>query len=322
MIVKKMIVGKTITELLEAAVRKRHPLRPYTNALRLVNSIGDDLEGIVLEQYNRHFVAQIFDKRWLDEKEALVSFVEARCNGQYLVVKDRTESSVSPPDIFRSIVWIESNSSQTIVTENGLKFKVDLASTLNSGLFLDMRHNRKVVGELAKDAKVLNCFAYTCSFGVYCRAKGALNVVNVDISRKGLERGRANYELNQLGVSNNEFVCLDTAQYLRRAIKNKNNFDLIILDPPSFSRYDGKTFTVKKDFPKIIELAVKILNPNGFLFVATNFSAMSANNLKDMIREAVNKRQIKSIKRLGQDKDFPGSGLMQKSYLAALLVEF
>ena len=307
--------------LLEAAVEKRQPLKNYANALRLVNGFGDGLDGLVMEQYGRHFVIQIFDKRWLREKEALAGFVKNRCDGQYLIIKDRTESVSSHPDAIKASVWIEYAASQTIVQENGLRFGVDLNDTLNSGLFLDMRHNRKVVARLANGRKVLNCFAYTCSFGVYCRSAGALSVVNVDISRKSLCRGRSNYELNQLVPSYNEFIRADAAQYFKRAVKKDNRFDLIILDPPSFARHEGKTFSVKKDLGRLIDSAMKVLNPGGFLFVATNFSGMSHEHLEDMISAAAPERRIKRVQHLGQDEDFVGSGLLPESYLAAVLVE-
>lgn len=306
--------------LLEAALRKRQPMKRYTNALRLVNGLGDGLEGLVLEQYGCHFSAQIFHERWLREKEDLADFVKTRCNGRYLIIKDRSECSSSRPEKFKTSVWLRSDISETIVEENGLKFGVDLNDTLNSGLFLDMRRNRKLVGALARGGKVLNCFAYTCSFGVYCRYFGALSVVNVDISPKSLSRGQSNYALNRLIPSQNEFIRADAVWYLKRAFVKDNRFDLIILDPPSFARNEGKVFSVKKDLSSLIDSAMKILNPDGFLFVSTNFSGLSHDRLENMVRLAASERRIKKIQRLGQDEDFPVNGFRPESYLASLLV--
>ena len=324
--------------LLETALRKREALKGCTNALRLVNGLGDGLKGLVLEQYDRHFVAQIFDRRWLKEKEALIRFVKTRCDAQYLIIKDRSDVPFS--EVFKTSVWIEGDVSKTIVQENGLKFEVDLNDTLNSGLFLDMRRNRKLIGALARGRKVLNCFAYTCSFGVYCRFAGALSAVNVDISPKSLSRGRTNYELNRLIASENEFIRADAVQYIKRALVKGNFFDIIILDPPSFARHEGKTFSVKKDLAQLIDSAIKILNPSGILFVSTNFSGFSHDHLEKMVRAAAFKRRIKKIERLGQDEDFKrsfdsaptnvgaplrisGSETSRPlSYLAALLVKF
>ncbi|OGX41097.1 MAG: hypothetical protein A3G91_05480 [Omnitrophica WOR_2 bacterium RIFCSPLOWO2_12_FULL_50_9] len=308
-------------DLLEAALCKRQPLESHTNALRLVNGLGDGLKGLILERYGRHFAAQIFHKRWFAEKEALTDFVRSRCNGRYLIMKDRTESVSSRPEAVKASVWIEEDVSRTVVRENGLKFGVDLNDTLNSGLFLDMRRNRQIVAGLARGRRVLNCFAYTCSFGVYCRAAGAESVVNVDISAKSLSRGRSNYELNRLVPSRNEFIRADAAQYLKRALAKDNRFDLIILDPPSFARHEGRTFSVKKDLAPLIGTAMNVLNPGGFLFVATNLSAVSHDSLEAMVRAAAQGRRIKRVQRLGPDEDFVTEGVTPESYLAALLAE-
>jgi len=306
-------------KLLKEAAAKREPLKSITNAFRLVNGSGDGLEGLVLEQYGRHFAAQIFDKRWLAEKKLLADFVRDYLGAQYFIVKDRTLSPSAAPGGFKAQVWIGQDSSQTVVQENGLKFSVDLAGTLNSGLFLDMRKNRRIVSELARGRKVLNCFAYTCSFGVYCRARGASGVVNVDTSRRYLEGGRINYDLNGLIPARDEFIPGDAMRYLERAVRKDNRFGLIILDPPSFARHKEGVFSVKKHMAHLIELAVKALDAGGILFVATNLSGMTQDDLIDMIAHGAGKRGITRQERLGQDVDFPGSHPMQESYPAAVL---
>lgn len=306
---------------LEAAVQKREPLKQYANALRLVNGAGDGLSGLILEQYDRHCVAQIFSSRWLSDKKVLTDFVKTQLGGRYFVVKDRTQSPASNPEAFKTSVWIESDSSQTVVEEHGLKFSVDLNDTLNTGLFLDMRLNRKIIGALARGRKVLNCFAYTCSFGVACRAGGAVSVVNVDVSAKSLARGKLNYELNQITPAQNEFIKGDAVEYLKRANEKENKFDLIILDPPSFARFDGKIFRIQKDLEPLMAMAIKALNPGGFLFVSTNFNGLSHQQLENSVRKAAAGRAIKEVQRLEQDKDFVGSGWIPESYLAALLVK-
>jgi 23S rRNA (cytosine1962-C5)-methyltransferase len=240
-------MNSTTVDLLEAALKRRQWLKRHTNAVRLVNGLGDGLKGLVLEQYCHHFLAHIFDAQWFAKKEILADFVKRRCAGRYFIMKDRTEPSAARPDNVKTSILIEEDVSRTIVQENHLRFEVDLNDTLNSGLFLDMRRNRRIVAGLARGRRVLNGFAYTCSFGVYCRAVGASSVVNVDISRKSLVRGRLNYELNRLIPSPEEFVLKDIAGYLKRAIKKGNRFDVIILDPPSFARYEGKAFSVRTD---------------------------------------------------------------------------
>jgi 23S rRNA (cytosine1962-C5)-methyltransferase len=314
-------MDKNIFDLLMAAVSRREPMRSRTDALRLVNGFGDGMEGLFLEQYGHNCVAQVFDGRWLKEFEALTEFVKERLSAQYFIIKDRTRSPSSEPEAIKTYVCLQDTASQATVCENGLKFTVDLNDTLNVGLFLDMRRNRQLVSALAKDKRVLNCFAYTCSFGVYCRHAGALGVTNVDISKKNLARGRVNYELNGLSSAPNEFIRSDAVEYLERAVKKDNRFDLIILDPPSFARHEGRTFSVKQDLAPLVDTAIKVLNPGGALFVATNYSVMTASDLEEMAHAALGERPVRRIEHLTQDEDFPGSGTMQESYLAAVLVE-
>jgi len=107
---------------------------------------------------------------------------------------------------------------------------------------------------------------------------------------------------------------------MKLALKKGNCFACVVLDPPSFARYGGKIFSVKKDFAVLIDAAIKILEPGGVLLAATNFSGLSHQALEDMV-VAGGREKVKSIRPLGQDADFRGSGRMPESYLAALLVK-
>ncbi|MBF0594337.1 MAG: hypothetical protein HQL22_05150 [Candidatus Omnitrophica bacterium] len=97
------------------------------------------------------------------------------------------------------------------------------------------------------------------------------------------------------------------------------DFPLILTDPPSFARHEGNTFSVKKALAPLVASAMNVLNPGGVIFVATNYSLMSHDGLCDMVSEAAGERQLQKMERFGQDIDFPGSGLMQESYLVAVL---
>ncbi len=308
-------------KLLREALARRQPLRKVTNALRLVNAKGDHLEGLVLEQYGKHFVAQVFSPFWLREAVSLMGFLKNYERVDYFIIKDRIQSASSNPRDIKTQVLAGGFNSCITVCENGLHFEVDLNDTLNTGLFLDMRANRKLVGQNCKNKKVLNCFSYTCSFGIYSRVYGAREVMNIDINKKALERARTNYNLNGLKIQPQEFVRADVAIFLERALRKHNYFDVIILDPPSFARADGKVFSVQKDLPKLLKLAISLLNKGGQIFVSTNLSGISHRNLEETLKKADQNRP-KKFTRLGQDVDFPGSGQVKESHLAALWVEY
>jgi len=314
-------MNKPILEKFAEAYHRRESLRAHTNAIRLVNGAGDGLDGLVLEQYDQHCVAQVFTRDWFGNRDLLCGFVCEYCDAKYFVVKDRTAPvSTKSKDILHDI-WIGSDESKTFVQEYGVTFEVDLNDTINTGLFLDMRANRQLVANKATGAKVLNGFAYTCSFGVHCKKQGALSVTNVDISCKVLDRGARNYQLNGVDTTRQEFVRCDVMDYLTVAVKKRNCFDLIILDPPSFARSGKKSFSVKKDMASLLDLSFRVLNPVGQLFISTNFSGMAHRDLEEMITVAAKRRKVVSQQSVGQDIDFVGSGEREDSCLVGILVE-
>lgn len=314
-----MPVDPLSKDLFKRAVLKRRGLYKRTQALRLINGIGDGLDGLILEQYDRHFVAQVFNSRW--KIEAIRDLVEGHFEADYLIIKDRTVSASSRSQDMSFTVVCERASSRCVVNEQGHIFEVDLNDTLNTGLFLDMRANRQLIADACRAKTVLNCFAYTCSFGVYARLAGAAKCVNVDISRKVLDRGRRNYELNGIDVLPGEFIKMDAVSYLHKAVDKKNRFDVIILDPPSFARGE-KVFSVEKNLPELIESASRVLNPQGAMLVATNLSTMTAVKLEKMIKGHSVKKDIRRMTPLVQDEDFVGSGQFRESHLTAFWVEY
>ncbi len=305
---------KDLAGTLHQAIQRRKKMT-FTNALRLVNGAGDGLDGLLVDRYNKHFHIQFLADHWDSYRQDIGRVLTESFAVEYLIIKSRRSLDITTE------VLIGADPS-TFVEEHGLKFEVNLNDGLNCGLFLDMRHNRWIVGHASAQAKVLVCFAYTCSFGVHARRNGAREVINTDISRKTLERGRINYQLNGLSTTDKEFIKADSVSYMQRAFKKGNTFDLIILDPPSFARHEGKVFQIKRDLPKAIALAVAILNPGGKLLVSTNYSGISHADLERILARGLNGRKVAQIQRVGQDEDFVGSNSFKESYLVGLWVKF
>ena len=122
---------------------------------------------------------------------------------------------------------------QTVATERYLRFGIDFATGYSPGLFLDQRENRRYVRHIAPK-RLLNCFAYTCSFSVYAACSGA-NTLNIDLSKKYLSRGRENFALNNLPTIDHRFITDEVRSVLPRFARRGEKFDAIILDPPTFS---------------------------------------------------------------------------------------
>jgi 23S rRNA (cytosine1962-C5)-methyltransferase len=183
---------------------------------------------------------------------------------------------------------------QTIATERHLKFGIDFGAGYSVGLFVDQRENRRYVRCIAP-RRLLNCFAYTCSFSVSAACAGAMTI-NVDLSKKSLARGQENFALNSLPTIDHRFVADDVMAVLPRLARKGEKFDMIILDPPTFSRSaGGKTFHVENDFEKLFVSALDLAQRDGYVLVSTNCSALREHALEVMARYGLKAAQRAGI---------------------------
>ncbi|MCA1646491.1 MAG: class I SAM-dependent methyltransferase [Chloroflexi bacterium] len=158
------------------------------------------------------------------------------------------------------------------VVEGGTHYLIRPAAGLSVGLFLDMREVRAWVRGVAQGRSVLNLFAYTCSLGVSAMLGGATRVLNLDVSRHALAWGQENYGLNEIEPDPHDFVFGDAFDWLGRFSRRRQQFDLVIVDPPSFS---SSPFSVGRDYARLIDAAAKAVAPAGILLAATNHSSTS-----------------------------------------------
>lgn len=175
---------------------------------------------------------------------------------------------------------LDTNGLFQIVEEQGLRFYVNFTDYLDTGLFLDHRPVRAWIRDAAKDKQVLNLFAYTGTASVYAAAGGARQVVSVDMSRTYIEWAKRNFTLNQLPLAAHPFIQADCLEWLRNAEPTRQ-FDLIFLDPPSFSnskRMDT-TLDIQRDHESLIQLAMSHLHPTGLLLFSTNLRSFKLSDV-------------------------------------------
>jgi len=173
--------------------------------------------------------------------------------------------------------------SRSVVMERGLRFEIDFSGGYSVGLFIDQRENRSFVRKSAPK-QMLNCFAYTCSFSLAAAVAGA-NTVSVDLSQKSLERGRVNFALNDLPATGHHFIADDVFEVLPRLSRKDQKFDLIVLDPPTFSRsHRGKTFQVESDFEGLLMAALEVADRDCRILLSTNCTALNQRALEVMAR--------------------------------------
>lgn len=206
-----------------------------------------------------------------------------------------------------------------VIRENGARFELSFSEGYSVGIFLDQRDNRRRLlrGYVAPDfdlferpwgdGRVLNCFAYTCGFSL-CAAKAGAHTTSIDLSKKYLEWGKRNFALNDLDPSLHEFLYGDVFDWAGRLARKGRRFDLILLDPPTFSRTKaGGNFQAERHYADLVRSVLPLLAPKGVLFASTNAARLSAADFVNFIRREIEAagRKIGRFHYQPQPPDFP-----------------
>ncbi len=262
----------------------RETLGPTTNAFRLIDG---DLHGFP------DLIVECFADRWLISTPSATpppdSLRDAclELGATSIYWKQLQQDGKQAPDHFGGALTQEPFEAK----ENGMRFLVDFQAGYSQGIFLDQRENRDRLAKMTRDRSILNCFAYTCTFGLAAMLQGAAACTHLDLSKHYLAWGMKNYACNDLMARDEDFIFGDVAEWLRRFAKSRRTFDWIILDPPTFSRdRKGKVFRIEKDLPGLMNSAASCLNPGGGIFVSTNCRAMETRKFRTLIEEGLDSR--------------------------------
>ena len=224
-------------------------------------------------------------ERLLEELQTWADWVDVHVRRVFARFIPRESERREPPAL---VVGDPSESLQTVATERYLRFGIDFGTGYSPGLFLDQRENRRYVRHIVP-RRLLNCFAYTCSFSVYAACNGASSL-NIDLSKQYLVRGRENFALNNLSTIDHRFITDDVRAVLPRLARRGEKFDVIILDPPTFSRSTrGKTFQVQHDFENLLISAFAVAERGAHVLVSTNCSDLGVCALEVMARYCLKK---------------------------------
>lgn len=189
----------------------------------------------------------------------------------------------------------ETMPAEWLVSENDLTFLLKKDEGLSPGLFLDQRERRKWVLENSNDLNVLNLFSYTGAFSVAAAKGGAKSVTTVDLSKKYIEWSKKNFELNGLKSENHEFWSVDVFSFLEGAARRNRKFDLIICDPPSFSRSKNAIFKFEKDYAQLLDLCFAVANTKAEIILSCNFEGWSQTEFKKKISQAVHGHKVEFL---------------------------
>jgi 23S rRNA (cytosine1962-C5)-methyltransferase len=265
---------------LHAAAATRAPLFEHSDAVRLhdADAEADGLRGATVERYADFAVLNAYTQK-VEEQRAAIAQALVNWGARGVYFKQRRKADLRYQERAEVAPELplagEAAPLDVEVVEHGLRFWVRLGQGLSTGLFIDQRDNRQLLVAGCRGSRVLNLFAYTCSFSVAAGAGGASQVTSIDLSAAALARGHQNLQLNGLPKEQHRLLRADAKKWLRRAAARPERFDWIVLDPPSFATVGSDTLKVDRDYAELVAQCLRLLAPKGQLLSVLNHRGTS-----------------------------------------------
>ncbi|VPP37479.1 putative SAM-dependent methyltransferase [Streptococcus pneumoniae] len=273
-----------------------------TTAFRLFNQEGDGFGGLTVDLYGDYAVfswynSYVYQIRTVISEafrqvfpEVLGTYEKIRFKG--LDYESAHVYGQEAPDFFT-------------VLENGVLYQVFMNDGLMTGIFLDQHEVRgSLVDGLAMGKSLLNMFSYTAAFSVAAAMGGASQTISVDLAKRSRELSQAHFQANGISTDEHRFVVMDVFEYFKYAKRKCLTYDVIVLDPPSFARNKKQTFSVAKDYHKLISQSLEILNPGGIIIASTNAANVSRQKFTEQIDKGFAGRSYQILNKYGLPADF------------------
>ncbi len=286
--------GDPLVVHLHRRCRELRQLFDASSAVRLqdIDTGGSEvpptLRRTVIERYENFAVVHIYDRIGYDARHEIArALTVLGADGVFVKVRERADlRRLSRGDIAPATpLQGAAPAGELVVHEGIMRFGVRLNDGLSTGLFIDQRDNRAHVRDASAGKRVLNLFAYTCSFSVAAGVGGASEVISVDVSQQALERGNRNLELNGLPPGQHRLLRADCRKWLARAQKRGERFDWIVLDPPVFGTVKGNPFVVERDYSQLVTSCFELLAQGGRLLAVLNHQKTSDEQFDAVLRD-------------------------------------
>ena len=273
-----------------------------TTAFRLFNQEGDGFGGLTVDLYGDYAVFSWYNsyvyqiRKVISEAfrqvfpEVLGAYEKIRFKG--LDYESAHVYGQEAPDFFT-------------VLENGVLYQVFMNDGLMTGIFLDQHEVRgSLVDGLAMGKSLLNMFSYTAAFSVAAAMGGASQTTSVDLAKRSRELSQAHFQANGISTDEHRFIVMDVFEYFKYTKRKGLTYDVIVLDPPSFARNKKQTFSVAKDYHKLISQSLEILNPGGIIIASTNAANVSRQKFTEQIDKGFAGRSYQILNKYGLPADF------------------
>lgn len=308
------------TKIEEAFELRKPLLQTDTNSYRLLYGENDGMPGFIADVYAGVLVIKLYSAIWFPYLEEIIPHLTAVSQCEVIVLRlSRNLQGSAHSHAFSDGQILKGALKDEVIVfrEHGLRFSANVIHGHKTGYFLDHRHNRKRIGELAKDKRVLDVFAYAGGFSVHALVGGAKEVTSVDISAKALEVAQANAALNpSKGI--HKTWAVDAFAGLEQMIQEGKQFDLIIIDPPSFAKRESEIATAKKKYIELARLGAKLTASGGTLLLASCSSRVVADEFFILSEEGIvsAERDFQLLEKSFHDIDHPIQ-IMEGAYLKA-----
>jgi 23S rRNA (cytosine1962-C5)-methyltransferase len=289
-----------------------------TACCRVVFGEADFLPGITIDKFSDVLVVQSLALGIDQYKELIVEQLKQILLEDGIAIRgvyERSDAAVriqEGMELVKGLIGTEFDTKVQII-ENGIKYNVDIVDGQKTGFFLDQKYNRLSIRSICKDARVLDCFTHTGSFGLNAAAGGAKNVLSVDISEHAIEQAQENCKLNGLNV---DYLCANVFDLLPQWVKEGRKYDVIILDPPAFTKSKNATEGAIRGYKEINYRAMRMLEEDGYLVTCSCSHFMNPSLFAKTIAQAANDcgKYLRQVEFRTQAPDHPILWSSDESY--------
>ncbi|MBT1070588.1 class I SAM-dependent rRNA methyltransferase [Pelotalea chapellei] len=293
-------------------LRGQHADLGDTNAYRLVNAEGDGIPGLTVDRYGDYLMVQLYCGGWRPHLPLITQVLQELLAPKGIYEKTRPQKTreleaSGESKRYGKLLTGTAAPERLEVRENGLNFLVSMEQGLNTGLFLDQRANRRELMARVQEKRVLNLFSYTGAFSVAAAASGAHHVTSVDASPSYTEWARNNFGINRINPKRHEFIVGDCLSVLADLANQGKRYDIILMDPPSFSTTTKSRFTTRGGTSDLVAAALPLLPEGGLLITSSNHQKLDlADYLKELRRASLKAgSELRVISLSSQPEDFP-----------------
>jgi len=273
-----------------------------TTAFRLFNQEGDGFGGLTVDLYGDYAVFSWYNS-YVYQIRKVISEAFRQVFPEVLGVYEKIR--FKGLDYESAHIYGQEAPEFFTVLENGVLYQVFMNDGLMTGIFLDQHEVRgSLVDGLAMGKSLLNMFSYTAAFSVAAAMGGASQTTSVDLAKRSRELSQAHFQANGISTDDHRFIVMDVFEYFKYAKRKGLTYDVIVLDPPSFARNKKQTFSVAKDYHKLISQSLEILNPGGIIIASTNAANVSRQKFTEQIDKGFAGRSYQILNKYGLPADF------------------